>query len=154
MRETEPLPESLPWLKRRLRRLKRQEQAIRGAWNPGLVRRSWVWDRFFSLRGVDLGTVKYPLNVLQKMTREEFRRVVDDFFFQVYYTYYRENRLLQPALYDPSDLAEMGLPPDAGLKEIRLRFRQLVKQHHPDVGGDSRQFIKLLQAYERLRSDW
>lgn len=154
MRETEQLPESLPWLKRQLRRMKRQEQAIRGGGYDNMIRRSWVWDQFFSLRANDSGRVKYPLATLLAMSRQEFSGVVDEFFFQVYYAYYRENRLLQTSLFNPADLVELGLPADAGVSDIRRRFRQLVKQHHPDVGGDSRQFIKLLRAYERLRSEW
>jgi len=54
---------------------------------------------------------------------------------------------------NPADLADLGLPAHAGKADIRRRFRELAKQQHPDVGGDTDQFVRLLQAYERLMDE-
>lgn len=47
-------------------------------------------------------------------------------------------------------LARLELPVSASRDEIRRRFRELAKRHHPDRGGDARQFIALRAAAESL----
>ncbi len=38
-----------------------------------------------------------------------------------------------------------------GLKrDIKKKYRQLVKEHHPDVGGETDQFLEVRDAFERL----
>jgi curved DNA-binding protein CbpA len=56
-------------------------------------------------------------------------------------------------VYDAELLAQLGLPPHAGMAEIIQRFRTLAKQYHPDHGGESAQFIDLMATYERLRNE-
>jgi curved DNA-binding protein CbpA len=53
-------------------------------------------------------------------------------------------------MYDGSLLSRLGLPPDASIDLIKNRFRELVKKHHPDTGGDSSAFIELLEIYKKL----
>lgn len=53
-------------------------------------------------------------------------------------------------MHDPQLLALMGLPPHAGLAEIKQRFRALAKRYHPDAGGDAEQFMALMKVYEQL----
>jgi len=53
-----------------------------------------------------------------------------------------------------SALAVLQLPADASLADIRLQYRRLARQHHPDHGGDSDAFIALRQAYETLRASY
>ncbi len=46
----------------------------------------------------------------------------------------------------------LGIVANAGVEQLRQRFRQLVKQHHPDCGGDEGAFRDLASAYrEALR---
>ena len=47
-------------------------------------------------------------------------------------------------------LTVLGLPPNATSQQIKRRYRTLVKQHHPDRGGDPRQMQKIIAAYELL----
>lgn len=47
-------------------------------------------------------------------------------------------------------LAVLELSADASMDDIRTQYRRLARQHHPDRGGDSEQFIILRQAYETL----
>jgi DnaJ like chaperone protein len=56
-------------------------------------------------------------------------------------------------------LAQLGLPPDASVQEVRIAYRRLVRQHHPDryetqgpqaVREATRHFQLIQQAYEFL----
>ena len=42
---------------------------------------------------------------------------------------------------DPYD--ELGVSSHASAEEIKAAYRQLVKQHHPDAGGDEKEFKKV-----------
>jgi DnaJ domain len=44
----------------------------------------------------------------------------------------------------------LGLAPDATLVQIRAAYKKLSKLHHPDVGGEERNFNRLNQAYVGL----
>jgi hypothetical protein len=54
-----------------------------------------------------------------------------------------------PAL--PADYRALGISPGASQEEIQAAFRKLVKQHHPDAGGDAAKFQAVAVAYNRLR---
>jgi len=41
----------------------------------------------------------------------------------------------------------LGLSPDASAADIKAAHRRAVKAHHPDVGGDARQFEEVQRAY-------
>ena len=50
-----------------------------------------------------------------------------------------------------NDLLELfGLPQNFTNRELRKKFNSLIKQHHPDKGGDPDMFRKILDAYELL----
>jgi DnaJ-domain-containing protein 1 len=44
----------------------------------------------------------------------------------------------------------LGLTPGASEHEIKTRYRELAKQHHPDSGGDSARFREITAAYKTL----
>ncbi|MNK66224.1 Dna-J like membrane chaperone protein [compost metagenome] len=46
----------------------------------------------------------------------------------------------------------LGVAVDADKAEIRRAFRNASKQHHPDLGGDVRQFTAIQSAYDILMS--
>ena len=46
-------------------------------------------------------------------------------------------------------LEMLDLPDDASAVEIKTRWRQLAKLHHPDHGGDGEVFNKLREAYNK-----
>ncbi len=171
--------EHLREIKRKLRDLKKLELKIRfgdsfhAANTKGMSRERpagilLIWDIFFDLeekkghrksddrRTIPVCTdaadikVKYTLADVAAMSREEFRSVIDEFFFNVYYKYYTENGITGSHLYDPEILSRMGLPADAGAEDIRRRFRELAKKYHPDVGGNEAAFIELMENYRKL----
>jgi len=44
----------------------------------------------------------------------------------------------------------LGLHKSASEKEIKTAFRRLAAKHHPDKGGDHKEFIRIKEAYEVL----
>jgi len=136
-------------VKRRVRKLKKLEQKIRwdGESIPGA---SLVWDRFFDLSGGGAGKSKYSFSMLSSMDREEYKSIVDEFFAYVYFEYYLENGIAGSSIYDPAALALLDLPFDSSEQDIKKRFRELAKKHHPDAGGNAADFIELMRVYEKL----
>lgn len=49
-----------------------------------------------------------------------------------------------------SQLAVLGLAPGATLHDVKSAYREKVKQHHPDQGGEIQEFLRLQEAYEFL----
>jgi hypothetical protein len=153
--------EQLDEIKKKIRSLKKLEIKIRfgGAFhavnsyngyhgehqNPVLV-----WESFFRVEGGVRGKAKYSLEDIASMSKEEYRNVIDEFFFRVYYKFYTECGITGSHLYDPELLNWMGLPADAGSEEIKKKFRELAKKFHPDIGGNEDKFIELMENYHKL----
>src|SRR5262249_48929756 len=148
-----PPPMSLPCpqLKRTLRQVRRLELTLRFGRAPAPDHPPLVWDVFFSTKDADSRSVKYPLAHLLHLQREEFKAIVDEYFSRIYAQATQNRGLTQAEVYDPQLLARLGLPTYAGSGEIKQRFRALAKQYHPDRGGESAQFIELVDLYERLK---
>jgi hypothetical protein len=147
--------------KRKLRKLKKLEIKIRfgGQGNAANLdadsiahsgRIRLVWDEFFSIGGRGRPAAKYSLEDVAAMDRDEYKNMLDEFFFNVYYRYYTENGITASRLYDPELLGRMGLAPDASAQDIKRRFRELAKKYHPDTDGDSSKFIELMENYQKL----
>ena len=45
---------------------------------------------------------------------------------------------------------ELGLKKNATKGEIKSSYRSLVKQHHPDAGGEKERFLAIQNAWETL----
>lgn len=147
------MPQTIPQLKRTLRQLKQMEMTFRFGREPTPNHPPLVWDVFFSTRTRDAGPVKYPLSRLISMEHDEFKAVIDEYFLRVYFLSSHNQDVTRADVYDAELLAQLGLPPHAGMAEIIQRFRTLAKQYHPDHGGESAQFIDLMATYERLRNE-
>ena len=44
----------------------------------------------------------------------------------------------------------LGVPPNASLLDIKYAYRELVKKHHPDHGGDEQKILSINAAWEVL----
>ncbi len=139
-------------LKRKLRQLKKLELAIRFPNQPPAENYRLVWDVFFSTKPEATG-VKYPFDQLLGLEPEQLERIFEEYFYRVFFENYKENGLALADVYDPKLLSLLGLPPYAGLDEIKHRFRELAKRYHPDLGGDSAKFIELMKIYEELQGE-
>jgi len=66
----------------------------------------------------------------------------------------RESRVIRNA--ERRALDTLGLDPGATTAEIKLRFKMLVKRHHPDANGGDRstedRLREIIQAYKYLKS--
>ena len=140
----------LDTLKRSLRKLKHLEEKLRFGGRSSDKGRL-VWDSFFDARDESRGHARYTVAMLAALSREEYRAVIDEYFAYVFYELYQENGVEFPQWnYDPGILARLGLPRDAGLQDVKRRFRELAKQYHPDTGGDAARFIELMETYRQL----
>lgn len=48
-------------------------------------------------------------------------------------------------------LSVMNLEPPITLKDLKVQYRRLAQQHHPDKGGDSEHFKNICRAYHQLK---
>lgn len=141
------------FVKRSIRSLKKLECKIRFNTVVPPEGRRLVWDEFFDLHGFASLRAKYPLAVLCGMDKEALKGVADEFFFYVYYRYYRENGIAQAAIYDPELLMRFGLPHDADRAAVKRRFRELAMRYHPDHGGDAKKFTEMMDMYRKLTEE-
>lgn len=47
--------------------------------------------------------------------------------------------------------ATLGISKNASQDDVKQAFKKLALQHHPDKGGDEKQFAKISEAYETLK---
>lgn len=147
-------------IKRKLREIKKLEIKIRfdnirpqksGTHSLKKAKhRELVWDNFFDLKIESTKHVKYPFSRLLTMTKEEFKDALNEYFYHVYYWYYKEGGVTDGVITNPDLLMQFGLPIDADIAELKKKFRELAKQYHPDNGGDSDKFMDIIEKYKNL----
>ena len=138
-------------LKRKLRQLKQYENTLR-AKNSMDDSIPLVWDKFFDLRDSGKSSALYTLSKLAAMDKNAYKSVIDEFFARIYYEVYVFKGIIDAPIYDPALLEQLGLPPIADETAVKKRFRDLAKEYHPDTGGDSVKFVKLMEIYRELCS--
>ena len=149
-------------IKRKLRELKKLEMKLRSS-NFDLQKNSknslreaenteLVWNKFFDLKNETAKNVKYSIMELSEMTKDEFKDVITEYFYYVYYCFYKESGLIDYSTIDAEILTQLGLPIYADNTEIKRKFRELAKTYHPDNGGDSAKFIEIMEQYKNFKS--
>lgn len=109
-----------------------------------------VWDDFFDLHENTSRKVRYPLKKLISLSKDDLKDIISEFYYGVYYQFYKDNGMLDMSFYNPDILAQLGLPFDADTAAVKKRFRELAKLYHPDTGGDGAKFIELIERFESL----
>lgn len=140
-------------LKRKLRELKKLEAQIRYKSVQLTQNEQYIWNEYFSTKDEDDASVKYNIKKLLTMDHKKLKEVFDEYFYHVYFQYYKENGIPAEGMYDTGLLTSLGLPPDSSIGAIKSKFRELAKKYHPDVGGDSSKFIELVKTYRKLIGD-
>jgi hypothetical protein len=105
----------------------------------GGERTSWLNE---TLRLAEI--VKARVDIEREKKRQEKERWFNEWRRTYQYSYTTPQQNIKSA-YDT-----LGLSIGASKQEIKSAFRRLVKKHHPDTGGDQKQFIAIRQAYEML----
>ncbi|TAH68652.1 MAG: J domain-containing protein [Anaerolineaceae bacterium] len=158
-------------IKRKLREIKKFEIKLRSnnlysnnlymqkninkssASSRGSSRIELVWNKFFDLKNSFNKDVKYTIDELSLMTKEEFLDIIEEYFYHVYYWYYKERGIADNSLIDIDILTELGLPMDSNYDDVIKAFRDHVKAYHPDNGGDVSKFLKVMESYNKFRAD-
>ena len=52
-----------------------------------------------------------------------------------------------------SDYEVLGVSPDADRDAVRRAYRNLLKVHHPDLGGSRERFLRIKEAYEKVTGE-
>lgn len=132
-------------LKHKIRQLKRLERRLRGDRAESLI-----WNEFFDLSDEGAGRARYSLAQLLTLDRDSLKAVLEEYLGFIFYAM-SEEAGNSGSMFDPAVLLEAGLPVDADKRMVKERFRELVKIHHPDSGGDPQAFVEILRLFDELR---
>lgn len=110
-----------------------------------------VWNIFFDLKEGSRKNVKYTIEQLYSMTKDEFKDIIEEYFYHVYYRYYKENGLADSSFINIDILTELGLPMDSNYDDVIKGFKEHVKAYHPDNGGDVNKFLEIMESYNNFR---
>jgi hypothetical protein len=137
-------------LKHKLRELKKVEDKVRFENSSNTTSKKYVWDDYFSTKSINNLMVKYPIWKLLQFDKQALKEAFEEYFYSVYFQKYKDIGLDFDEIKDPSVLYYFGLAPGASVEDIKKKFRELAKKHHPDCGGSSEKMIEVLDAYHRL----
>lgn len=136
-------------VKTKLRKLKRLEIKLCSN-DKSSSPSSLIWDSFFDLHEAGKSKSKYSLAMLVSMSKDEYECVINEYLSFLYNEMFKDTCSQAITTYDSDALIQLGLPFDAGEKEIKRRFRELAMLYHPDTGGDAGKFIEMMSVYKRL----
>lgn len=117
-------------IKRTIRSLKKMEIRIRLSNNADTDNIKLVWGSYFDMKNPASKTAKYTMDALAAMDKEEYKNLIGEFYWNVYYRVFKDNYYYD-TVHDINALAKIGLSPLADIEEIKTRFRSLAKKYHP-----------------------
>lgn len=140
-------------IKRKIRALKKLETKIRNECVPNLAlygslyQHELLWNIYFNLNE-EKGESKYSMPQLMRMSKEELKTVIDDFICLIFAHYYTAMSEQENSIHSKN-----GVPKSTQYEDVMRDMRELVKECHPDNGGDSEMFIKVLEKYRRIKRE-
>ena len=141
-------------IKRSLRSLKKAEIRIRLLNAADIKKTKLIWDRFFDLRNTGTNSVRYSFEEILNMDKDQYKAVIEEFYWNVYYRFYKDNYYFADKTYQIESLSKLGLSMYADIEEIKSKFFQMAKKHHPDTGGSKEEFIELYNIYMELKNKY
>ncbi|MEX1378326.1 MAG: J domain-containing protein [Eubacteriales bacterium] len=140
-------------IKRTIRNLKKAEIRIRSQHLYGAekMQADLVWSDFFDIRLGQGSNAKYKIDQIIGMSKQEYKEMVEEFYWNVYYRIYKNSYYSPADTYEIDAFAKLNLSPFADIEDIKARFRQLAKKYHPDKGGSSQEFIEIYKIYKELK---
>lgn len=139
-------------IKRKLREIKKFEIKIRSD-KSNSHNNDLVWNKFFHLKSSINKHAKYSLEDLSFMTKDEFAAIIEEYFYHVYYRYYKERGMADDSFIDVDILSNLGLPMDSDYDDVIRSFRDHIKAYHPDNGGDVGKFLEIMDSYNNFRTE-
>jgi len=149
-------------IKRKLRELKKLEIKIRShnyttefnsKFSPSTKNIDLVWNIFFDVKEETTNKVKYSIQQLLFMNKDEFKDVINEYLSYVYYYCYKEQGIIvDHTSFDLETITQLGLPIYADYNEIKRKFRELAQLYHPDNGGDGAKFIEFMEKYRNIKN--
>ncbi|NLJ96760.1 MAG: J domain-containing protein [Clostridiales bacterium] len=122
-------------------------------YNRPLSNKELIWNKFFDLKEGSNTDAKYTLERLALMTKDEFKDVIEEFFYHVYYWFYTERGLSDKSFIDLDLLTRLELPLDSNYDDVIRQFKERVKEYHPDNGGDADKFLDIMENYKRFKTN-
>lgn len=141
-------------IKRSLRSLKKAEIRIRLINAADIKKTSLIWDNFFDLRNTGTNSVRYSFEEILSMDKTRYKAVIEEFYWNVYYRFYKDNYYFSDNTYQIESFNKLGLSIYADIEEIKSKFRQMAKKYHPDTGGSKEEFIELYNIYMELKNKY
>lgn len=101
------------------------------------------------LNEYDHGRARYYLDWqhFYQMSSATLKQQLDDFWNYIQQPLVAESMSLRQAC------EQLQLDWPCSLLQLKRQYRSLALQHHPDRGGDSQLFVRVRQAYQRLRDE-
>lgn len=144
-------------MKRKIRELKKLEIKLReknnhsnndGSKHVNIQNSDLIWNKYFNEKSKES---KYNIQELLRMSKEEFKDVITEYFYYLYHSLYQESGLADESYIDIELLTSLGLPIYTDYNELKRKFRELAKKNHPDNGGDRQKFIELMEQFKNIR---
>lgn len=112
-----------------------------------------IWNKFFDLKENSSKNVKYTIHQLSLMSKDKLKDIINEYFYHVYYHYYKDSLMSSSSFVDIDLLTQLGLPMNSDLEDVIKSFRELVKKNHPDNGGDVAKFLEIMESYNSFRAE-
>lgn len=108
------------------------------------IKKFLLYERLFGQTRTGFGSFKFDFNNF--FSRQTQNSQYHQQAYQGYSAYQGFTGTQQKT--EPTWCKVLGLKQSATKDEIKKKYRELAKKHHPDAGGDPKKFTQIQSAYE------